>query len=144
MKKIALNILFLLGFASFSVHAQHSPIGTWKTIDDGTGEEKSYVEIYEQNGKLFGKITKLLAAEPDVVCEKCKGKRKDKPVLGMVIIENLVPHKDYWKKGKILDPESGKDYGCSIWFEDGNTNELKVRGKHWTGLYRTQTWYKVL
>lgn len=61
----------------------------------------------------------------------------------MIIVENLSPYKDYWKNGTILDPESGSEYGCSIWFENNNANELKVRGKHWTGLFRTQTWYKV-
>ena len=33
--------------------------GKWKTIDDETGKEKSIVEIYEQNGVLYGKITQL-------------------------------------------------------------------------------------
>jgi uncharacterized protein (DUF2147 family) len=61
----------------------------------------------------------------------------------MVILEDLAPYRDYWKNGEILDPASGSTYGCSIWFEDGNADELQVRGKHWTGLYRTQTWYRV-
>ncbi len=30
-----------------------------------------------------------------------------------------------------------------MWFEKGQPDELRVRGKHWTGLYRTQTWYRV-
>lgn len=136
------NLLTVLLF--FAIHlAGQSPIGTWKTVDDGTQTEKSHVQIYEQDGKLFGKITKLLDAEPGVVCENCKGKKHNQPVLGMVIIEDLEPHKDYWKSGNIMDPENGNTYGCSIWFEEGNADELKVRGKHWTGFYRTQTWYKV-
>ena len=138
---------FVLGFlmtlvASIAV-AQNSPIGIWKTIDDATGAEKSHVEIYEQNGELFGKVVKLLERDDDPVCEECPGDKKNQPVVGLVIIENLKPYKDYWRKGNILDPENGNEYNCSIWFEDGNTEELKVRGKHWTGLYRTQTWYKV-
>ena len=61
----------------------------------------------------------------------------------MVIIEDIKAVGGYWKKGKILDPESGNTYGCSIWFEDGASDVLKVRGKHWTGFYRTQTWHRV-
>jgi uncharacterized protein (DUF2147 family) len=47
-----------------------------------------------------------------------------------------------WKGGKILDPEKGKEYSCTMWFEAGKPDELKVRG--WFGpVYRTQTWYRV-
>jgi uncharacterized protein (DUF2147 family) len=126
-----------------NLSAQNSPKGIWKSVDDTTGEAKSHLEIYEENGKLFGKIVKLLRKGPETVCEKCPGAKKNKKLVGMVIIEDLEKKDDYWKNGSILDPESGKEYNCSIWFEDGNTEELKVRGKHWTGLYRTQTWYKV-
>jgi len=120
-----------------------SAVGLWKSVDDKTMEEKSNVEIFEREGKLYGKISKILSAAPDVVCEKCSGENKNKPVLGMVIIEGLQALDGYWKMGKILDPESGNIYGCSIWQEEGRPDELKVRGKHWTGLYRTQTWYRV-
>lgn len=61
----------------------------------------------------------------------------------MVIVNDLEPYKDYWKNGTIMDPETGNEYGCSVWFEEGKPDELKVRGKHWTGVYRTQTWYRV-
>ena len=54
-----------------------SPVGTWRTIDDETGKPKSHVEIYEQNGKLYGKITKLLnPSEPNPTCKKCSGAKK--------------------------------------------------------------------
>ena len=142
MQKLILLAVFALS-ATLSLSAQPSPIGIWKTIDDNTGEAKSHIEIYTQNGMLFGKVTKLLLSDPDTICEKCPGKKKNQPVLGMVILENLKSYKDYWRKGDILDPENGNEYGCSIWFEEGKSEELKVRGKHWTGLYRTQTWYRV-
>jgi len=131
---------FILGlFFSVSAFAQ-SAVGLWKTIDDRTGDARSHIEIYEQGGQLFGKIAKLLDVASDSVCESCKGDKKNQPLIGMVIIENLKTYKDYWRKGKILDPENGTIYGCDIWLEDGT---LKLKGKHWTGLYRTQTWYRV-
>lgn len=141
--KWTLSILTLLfAYAGVAV-AQSSPVGIWKTIDDKTGEAKSHVEVYEKDGKFYGKIVKLLQRPADTVCEKCPGKKKDKPLVGMNVIEDLKYSKGYWRDGAILDPESGNEYGCSIWFEAGKPDELKVRGKHWTGLYRTQTWYKV-
>lgn len=143
MNRYALFCCLFLSLAFQTVYAQNSPIGTWKTIDDGTGEAKSHVEIFEKDGKLHGKIVKILTDRPNAKCTKCKGDKKDQPINGLQIIEDMEAYKDYWRDGRILDPESGKDYGCSIWFEEGNTKELKVRGKHWTGLYRTQTWYLV-
>jgi uncharacterized protein (DUF2147 family) len=141
-KNLFLSLLFLLS-ATCVLSAQSSPVGLWKTIDDATGEAKSHIEIFEKNGKLHGKVVKLLRKAPDTVCEKCPGEKKNKPLVGMVVLENLEPFKDYWRKGSILDPENGNEYNCSIWLETENPNQLKVRGKHWTGLYRTQTWHRV-
>lgn len=53
---IALIFIFNFVFAS----SGQSPIGIWKTVDDESGQEKSHVEIFQKNGKLYGKIVKLL------------------------------------------------------------------------------------
>lgn len=53
MKKFAL--LFLVFVVSFSMSSQ-SIFGRWKTIDGVSGVEKSIVEIYEIDRKVFGKI----------------------------------------------------------------------------------------
>ncbi len=142
MKHI-LTTLIITTFAVATMLAQQSPVGMWKTIDDNSGEARSYVEIYERSGKLYGRIAKTLRPDAAEFCDKCPGSKKNQPVIGLVIIEDLVPYRDYWRNGKILDPESGNEYTCSIWFEGNNRNELKVRGRHWTGLYRTQTWHRV-
>lgn len=141
MKKSLLTFFPL--FFVLLLQAQNSPVGIWKTIDDKTGEAKSHVEIFQKDGKLHGKVVKLLKSSPDKICDQCPGAKKNKPIMGMTILENLDPYKYYWKGGSILDPETGNEYGCSIWFENDNTNELLVRGKHWSGLFRTQTWYRV-
>lgn len=141
MKKLFATSGLLLAFAFMM--AQSSLVGTWKTIDDETGEAKSHVEIYEQGGKYYGKVVNILTDKKDAVCTECDGAKKDKPIMGMVIVENLSSYKDYWKGGTILDPNNGSEYKVSMWYEEGKTEELQVRGKHWTGLYRTQTWYKV-
>ncbi|MEM7655878.1 MAG: response regulator [Bacteroidota bacterium] len=51
-------------FAAFCLLAvfgfgQNQIVGVWKTIDDETNKAKSLVEIYEQDGKLYGKVIKL-------------------------------------------------------------------------------------
>lgn len=134
---------FILLCTIGTLHAQTSPLGVWKSIDDKTGEAKSNVEVYQKNGKLYGKVIKILTDKPNAKCNDCKGDKKDQPVQGMVIIEGLQEAEGTWKNGTILDPENGNVYGCVIWLEEDKPNELKVRGKHWSGLYRTQTWYRV-
>lgn len=134
-------LIFSLLFFYTAIQAQSSGVlGVWKTIDDETGEAKSHVELYQKGGKVYGKIVQLLRKPADTLCEKCKGDKQNKPLVGMVIVENLTNDGTGWKGGNIMDPETGSIYGCSIWLEDGN---LRVRGKHWTGLFRTQTWYRV-
>ncbi len=142
MKKVIGSLFFVLFAVTLSLG--QSPLGIWKSIDDNSGKARSKVEIYESNGKIYGKIIDLLLKPNDTLCDKCEGKLKNKPVVGLVIINDMTTYKDYWKNGTILDPESGSTYSCSIWFESGKPNELKVRGRHWTGIYRTQTWYRVL
>lgn len=120
-----------------------SPLGTWKSVDDKTGEIKSHVELFQKNGRMYGKVVKILANLPSTKCEDCTGEKKGQPIMGMVIIEDLQEQEGAWKSGTILDPQSGNVYACAMWLENDNPNELKVRGKHWTGLCRTQTWHRV-
>ncbi len=136
-------IILLCCFTTIAMRSQ-TVLGMWKTVDDRDGVEKSYVEVYESDGKVYGKVTKLLKEPADKVCDKCKGERKNKPLMGMVVIEGLSKIKDSYGNGRIYDPVSGNDYGCSIWLEKDKPNELRVRGKHWSGIYRTQTWYRVM
>ncbi len=114
--------------------------GTWITTDDETGNQKSEVLIFKENGKLYGKITKLLLPEDQgKKCINCKGKNKDQSIVGMLIINDLQLDDYSWEDGTILDPKSGKVYDCNIGFEDSNT--LKVRGYiGFSLLGRTQIW----
>ena len=141
MKKYILATLMLVMFVTLS-NAQ-GIAGVWKTIDDENGKEKSHLELYEQNGKVYGKIVKLLQVSSDKLCEKCTGDNKNKPLMGMVLLSGLYAKDGMWTGGTIMDPNKGSNYGCSLWFEQGNSDILNVRGKHWSGLYRTQKWYRV-
>ena len=134
---------WLLGSESPAQANETSPVGYWKTIDDDGKTEKSIVRIYEKNGKLHGKIVKIINPDkPNPVCDKCSGSRKDQPVLGMVFMWNLKKDGDEWSGGRILDPENGKDYKCYIALKDGG-KKLKVRGYVGVSLFgRTQHWFR--
>ena len=139
MKKL-LSLLPALFLAAF-LHAQSIP-GTWQTTDDETGEAKGHMQLYEQNGKLYGKVVRLLKSAPDKRCDKCPGERKNQPVLNMVVLENMELKDGYYQAGRILDPEKGKWYNCKVWLQEGDPNTLVVRGSVGP-FYRTQYWKRV-
>lgn len=117
-----------------------SVTGHWQTIDDDTEKPKSVVELYEKDGKIFGKVTDLLIKPDDSVCKKCKGDLKNQLIVGMNIVSGLSAKDDAYEGGEILDPENGKTYDAKIWLENDDT--LKVRG--YLGIFfRTQTWHRI-
>lgn len=121
-----------------------SPVGRWVTISDKTHDRAGTVDIYEQNGQLYGKITKIFPGadrNPSDLCTKCDGKRKNKPVLGMVFLWGFKPQGNgVWGGGEILDPKEGKIYKGKIKISDGG-RKLDVRG-YWGVFWRTQTWLR--
>lgn len=144
MKKLLFFTLTIMAFAGSDLLAQNTIFGKWKTIDDDSGEAKSIVEIYEKDGKAFGKVTKIFRADKqDAVCNECDedDPRKGEKILGMVILKNMEKDGDEWTDGKILDPNSGTEYKCNMWIEDG---KLNVRGYvGFSLLGRTQEWERV-
>jgi len=145
MKKTLITLsLFAAAAGAF---AQSTPAGLWKTIDDETKTEKSLVRISEAGGVFSGKIEKLMdPAKQEAKCDKCEGENKDKPVLGMTIVQGVkqdADDKGLWAGGEILDPNNGKTYRVRLKPVDGG-KKLEVRGYIGTPLIgRTQTWIRV-
>jgi len=139
LARIAAPLLLCLACAA---HADTSPVGTWKTIDDDTHEPKALVQISEDGGVLSGKIVKLFRKpdeDPAPLCKECRGERHDQPVLGMTILWNMHRDGDEWNGGEILDPENGKTYRCKL--QVGDDGNLQVRGFiGFSLLGRTQVW----
>ncbi|WP_396600559.1 DUF2147 domain-containing protein [Algibacter sp. R77976] len=132
--------LMLICFLSFSVQSQ-GIFGKWKTVDDETGANKSIVEIYKRNGKVFGKVIEILKPfDEKTLCQNCEGDYKDKPILGFEIIKDLEKDGEYYKHGTIFDAENGKEYRCRIKL-DKETGKLQVRG-YIAFLYLTQYWIR--
>jgi uncharacterized protein (DUF2147 family) len=143
MKKTILTLIVMGAFA-FAGNAQIDKIvGRWKTIDDNDGTAKSIVYIFKAtNGKYYGKVEKLFK-DPDALCTACEGENKNKPKLGLMVINNMVEKNNSLTGGTILDPNNGKVYRCNISYNE-KTGNLEVRGSldknGWIG--RSQTWLK--
>jgi uncharacterized protein (DUF2147 family) len=139
----------LLSFATLgaaSCFAQMTPVGTWHTIDDNTGEAKAEIQIVDKGGVLSGRVVKSLHNDPNArkTCDDCKDDRKGQDIIGMEIIRGVKPEpltEHLWAGGgKILDPENGKDYTVKMVPKDGG-KKLQVRG-YIGPFYRTQTWLR--
>ena len=106
---------------------------------------KSVVRIWEEGGKLSGKIIRLVSGpteDPNPLCTECDGERRNTPIVGMTILEDLSRDGDEWTGGTILDPENGQSYRCVIRLVEG-APELDVRG--YVGIQligRTQRWVR--
>jgi len=127
MKKTLISLLFLAAFSVAGFSQIDKIVGKWKTIDDADGTAKSIVFIFKAtNGMYYGKIEKLFK-DPDGLCTECEGANKNKPKLGMLVINNMVISGSTLTGGTILDPKNGKVYRCNISY-DAKNNQLNVRG----------------
>lgn len=139
MKRV-LMVFFLIGMFTF-IQAQ-SIFGKWKTIDPDTGNDESIIEVYQKDGKAYAKVIAIINdADRDKTCINCKGKNKNKPILGLDILDGLIEKGDEWSGGRILDPKNGKYYKCYLKLVTGN--KLKLRGYIGISLLgRTEYWYR--
>lgn len=131
--------LVLAGLAVSAV-AMADPTGTWRTIDDKTGQAKSLVKITLEGGNYVGRIQEVLNG-PDV-CDTCVGAFEGKNLVGQTVLWG-VEHDEgnQYDGGRIRDPKNGKTYSAAL-TDNGST--LTVRG--YIGakfLGRSQTWQRV-
>jgi uncharacterized protein (DUF2147 family) len=142
---LAVCLFFSTLVSSAQTSARSTPVGRWKTVDDSTNKVKSIVVIREENGKLNGKIEKLIDPDPqypDPRCVRCDGDLRDRPVIGLRILWDLRKDGERWAGGRVLDPNNGKTYKCFVVVEEGG-KKLRVRGFVGSTLIgRTQYWLR--
>lgn len=139
MKKI---ITIIVIFFTTSTICSQDIFGVWESRNEDTNKVDSYVEIYKKEGKAYAKIIEITDKDRQkVVCDKCEGENKNKPILGMNILYGLSKDGNEWSGGKILDPRNGKLYTCYIKLE--GKDKLKIRGYVGFALFgRTSYWHR--
>ncbi len=144
-KKLRLSITIFWLFAILPLTAQ-TVAGTWKTIDDRNGITKAIINIYEDEGLLYGNVKEILEkGKENALCTACEGPRKNQPVTGMRILDGLNREGERsWEGGKrsLFDPEQGRYFRAKVWLDPADPDKLKVRG-YLMFLFRTQTWLRV-
>lgn len=128
--------MFACIFITSFVFAQDQVTGKWLT-----GDQEAVVEMFKTGDRLTGKIVWLKQpndekGKPLIDKENPDHSRQSRPLLGLIIIEDLSFKNGKWQGGHIYDPSEGKTYNCSVWLDN---NTLKVRG-YWGMLYQTESW----
>jgi uncharacterized protein (DUF2147 family) len=144
MKQLLVTFVLLFAICICTNAQADKIVGKWKTIDDKDGSAKSIVYIFKAtNGKYYGKIEKMFK-DSEKLCVECEGANKNQPILGMMVINNLIEKDNKLTGGTILDPKNGKVYKCNLSIEK-ESDKLTVRGSldksGWIG--RSQTWIRV-
>lgn len=122
--------------------------GTWRYIDDKTGEAKGLVKIEKQsNGTYAGtalKSTPRPGYTPKEFCTNCPAPYTNKPIIGMQVISGLKTTDNInYTDGKIIDPVSGKIYRLKGKVSS-NGKKLFLRGYLGiSAIGRNQTWLRV-
>ncbi|NNH86979.1 DUF2147 domain-containing protein [Acinetobacter terrae] len=144
--------LFMLLTATISFYSFASTdplIGKWKTIDDRTGYSLSDVIIQKDKNNHYSATIIDVRAVPgayqNMVCEKCTGANKNKPLIGMTTLSGLTLHPDKNNEfidGTFLDPVTGQQYPARARL--GNHGKhLIIRGsKDGSAVGRNITWVK--
>ncbi len=120
MKKISFFILLLCTMficSGLSLAADPSIVGVWSVPlikGKDKGKEGSHVEIYEKDGVYYGKIVKLISVPADALCTHCKKERKDKPLMGMLILWDFKKEAGRYVGGRVYAVEEDKDYKCAM------------------------------
>jgi uncharacterized protein (DUF2147 family) len=138
----SISILILV-LSSFETKAQSDSLilGTWFNT-----EKTAKIEIMNSGDQYLGKIIWLDNPNKDgaPVLDNANENEKlrDRPVMGLTILEGLKFDDGVWKGGKIYDPNSGKTYSCEVKLRGKEKLEVKgYLGFSWIG--KTVEWTKV-
>ncbi|MDR2159610.1 MAG: DUF2147 domain-containing protein [Treponema sp.] len=157
MKRNAIVFLCMFVIGAGIAFAADPAEGFWLSVDDKTGKVTAGWEIYQQGGKLFGKVLSTADHQPGVKATACKESYKGFPLTGKVNQMNVagtpwifglsMDKVGQWKDGNVIDPSDGKMYKCKIIFHprDGSrykTDTLEMRGEIGLGIGRSQYWQK--
>lgn len=114
--KLCLSSLACMFLLSMNAFAQNQTItGIW-----WNQEKTSRVEIFEEKGKIYGKVVWLKdntnpnGSTPRKDYNNPNDKLKSRTLIGTRILNGLTWDTDdnEWEDGEIYDPKTGKTYSC--------------------------------
>ena len=104
-----------------------SPVGLWQPLDSA-GKPEGLIRIFETNGLYYGRIEPSSPGDDrNARCTRCTDDRHDQPIIGLVLLRHLKPQNGEFVGGDILDPDTGRIYGCTLRLTHGGRDAV-MRG----------------
>ncbi len=135
--------IFFLLLGAGNVHAQSKSkiVGVWLNTD-----KTAQIEIMENNDEMIGKLIWIQREEGDldVFTDTVNSDTslRNRPLMGLTILEGLKFNDGIWSDGKIYDPKSGITYVCDLQLKKKDILEIKgYLGDSWVS--RTVEWNRV-
>jgi uncharacterized protein (DUF2147 family) len=129
---IAASIMFMITGAAF---AGDPTEGFWLSVDHKSGKVESGWEMYQQDGKLLGKLLSGVGVSASDIAVKCNESYPNFPVDGKVnqrfklgtpwIFGLSMENPGYWTNGNVIDPSNGNIYKCSIIYHPADGKKFK-------------------
>lgn len=135
-----LTLGILLSATSMAQSYSDAILGKWKSSDG-----KTTVEIYKSGNTYSGKIVGLqepndAAGKPRTDLENPDAGLRKRPLIGLIVLQNLKFKDGYWKGGDIYSSQNGKSYTCDIWLEGNDILKMKA---YWYFMHQTEEWRRV-
>lgn len=140
MKKSILTIILFSICILSNAQKAEDVLGEWLP-----SQGKAHIKISKYGDYFSGRIVWLeepndeKTSKPKVDKHNPDPKRRNTPILGLLLMQGFKYEDGAWKDGTIYDAESGKTYNCTLKLKDKNT--LEVRGFIGISLIgRTDVW----
>lgn len=120
-----------------------SPVGLWEPLDS-SGKSLGLIRIFELNGLYYGRIEPSSPMDDrNARCTRCKDERYNQPIIGLVLMRHLRLENGEYVGGDILDPDTGRIYGCKLRLTDGGRHLIMRGFLGFSLLGQSQTWRRV-
>lgn len=145
MKIRQFSSVFILLFLGLTVQSkaqsENAIVGLWYNT-----EKTAQIEIMKMGAEYIGKITWLNNPDPDgkpvLDRQNADPKLRNRPLMGLHILDGLRYVGGIWKDGEIYDPNSGKTYSCELKLKTEKVLEVKgFLGFSFVG--RTVEWTRI-
>jgi len=132
---------FLLGGENVSAQANSKIVGVWFNT-----EKTAQIEIMENNDEMIGKLIWIKREDGDLKnftdSVNSDISLRNRPLMGLTILEGLKLKDGIWSDGKLYDPNSGITYICDLQLKKKDILEIKgYMGDTWVS--RTVEWNRV-